>query len=341
MPLAPWVAYGPPKGFELAEADLTKRKGGDYDVAELAKELDAPKVYGDVVEHYRLHSHGLPAIGFCPTVESAQKFAQAFADAGYRAVSLDGQTDDAVRRRSLQMLGAGELDVVMSVSILVEGTDVPYATTALLLRRTESLALVLQAIGRVRRPHPKKEKAILLDFVGVLKQHLSPDRDHDWSLAPVAAGGKSRAEEPGEDGGIDAVVACPECRRYHEPAPACPHCGYVYPVRKRREMQTVDGQLVELDEAYFREAEDRQRRQLRAVQGQAKTRRELAAIGILGKRADKILEARAEKDALQARILANRDAMQRHGIWLADVRKMKPAELRATLARFAADKIPA
>lgn len=336
--LARFVAYAPP--IELAEgADLEKRKGGDYDAAELEKELDRPKIYGDVVEHYRTYSHGKPAIGFCPTVASAEKFAQAFRAAGYRAIALDGGTDDGVRRRSLQQLGRGELDVVMSVSILVEGTDVPYATTALLLRRTESVSLYLQAVGRVLRPHPDKERAIILDFVGNIVRpngkggHGLPSEDREWSLKPAER--KSRAtsaEEP--EPGIDSITNCPKCRAYHLPAPVCPHCGHEYPKTSRREAQQVDAQLVEITEA---EAE-RMRRARRIAQGQAKSVPELIAQGISRGRALKIVAAREAKAKLVGQVLdaieaTGCPAWQVCGMTTADLSRAKPDELKAALER--------
>ena len=338
--LARYKAFAPP--IELvAGADLGKMRGGDYDAHELERELDAPKIYGDVVEHYRRLSHGKPAIGFCPTVSSAERFAEAFRAAGYRAISLDGQTDDIVRRRSLQQLAAGELDVIMSVSLLIEGVDVPYATTALLLRRTESVALYLQAVGRALRPHPEKEHAILLDFVGVIARHGLPDEPREWSLKPAE---RKRAAASGDqpEPGIDSIANCPQCRAYHVPAPVCPHCGHEYPANARREAEQVDTELVEITEA---EAE-RMRRARRVAQGQAKSVPELVAQGISRGRALKIVAAREAKARIVGQLL---DAVQASGLpaWTAcgmsaaQIARAKPAELKAALERAKAHTVAA
>ena len=199
-----------------------------------------------MVAHYRKFSHGKPAIAFCPTVASAEKFAEYFRAAGYRAIALDGTTDDAIRRKALQQLGTGELDVVTSVSILVEGTDVPFATTAIMLRRTESLSLYLQAVGRVLRPHPEKEHAIILDFVGVTSIHGFPDDEREWSLD-----GSAKRSRAANDNTPDVkITTCPMCFSIHLPAPACPSCGHQYPNSSgRKEMKQVDGNLVEITAA--------------------------------------------------------------------------------------------
>lgn len=330
--LAKYKAYAPPVEL-VAGADLGKRKGNDYDAQELERELDGPKVYGDVVEHYRRLSHGKPAVGFAPTTGSADRFTEAFKAAGYRAVTLDGQTDDSVRRRALQQLASGELDVIMSCALLIEGVDVPYATTALLLRRTESVALYLQAVGRVLRPHPKKQHAILLDFVGVIARHGLPDEPRDWSLKP-AERKRAAASADKQEPGIDTVANCPKCRAYHLPGPVCPHCGHEYPKAARREAQQVDTELVEITEA---EAE-RMRQARRIAQGQAKTVPELIAQGISRGRAIKIVQAREAKARLVDQLLdavqsTGRQAWQVCGMSTAQIGRAKPSELKAALER--------
>lgn len=330
--LAKYKLYGPPVHFR--EDVKLHRKGGDFDAKDLEKEMDTPVIYGDVIGHYAALSKGKPAIAFCPTVATAERFAQAFRDAGYRAISLDGQTDDAVRRRSLQQLGRGELDVVTSVSILVEGTDVPFATTALMLRRTESLSLYLQAVGRVLRPHPDKEHAIILDFVGVTGIHGYPDDEREWSLD-----GQPKRTRRVNDNEPDVLIkTCPKCFAIHKPAPVCPSCSFEYPVKERREMQQVEGTLQEITD----EAKEALRRQKRAMQGSAQSVEALVAQGISRFRAMKIIEAREAKQALVGQIM---DAVHAHqqetgegahawlGVTLGDIRRAKPKELRALADR--------
>lgn len=237
--LAEYEVYGPPVHFK--KGIKLRMKKGDYDGKSLEKEFDDPVIFGDVVEHYRRYSDGLPAIGFCPTVKVSEQFAQAFRDAGYRAIALDGQTDDAIRRRSLKQLATGEIDVVMSVDILIEGTDVPYATTCLFLRRTKSLRIYLQAVGRVLRPHPLKKKAIIMDFVGVTHDHGYPDDDREWSLSGEVKRRKRAANDNGPDVGIQT---CPSCFAIHPPAAECPRCGHVYTAKERKEIKQVEGNLV-------------------------------------------------------------------------------------------------
>lgn len=246
--LAEYEVYGPPVHFK--KGVKLKMKKGDFDGKSLEEEFDGPLIYGDVIGHYRQYSHGKPAIGFCPTVKVAQKFAQEFCNAGYRAIALDGETDDTVRRRALKQLATGEIDVIMSVDILIEGTDVPYATTCIFLRRTKSLRIYLQAVGRVLRPHPLKDRAIILDFVGVTHEHGYPDDDREWSLT----GEVKRRRRAANDNGPDVrIMTCPQCFAIHPPEPQCPRCGHQYTAKERQDIKQVEGNLVHVT------AEDRAR----------------------------------------------------------------------------------
>lgn len=335
--LARYKVYAPPVHFR--EGVTLHHKGGDWDTKDLEKEFDTPVIYGDVIGHYEKLSKGKPAIAFCPTVKVAEDFAEAFRRAGYRAIALDGNTDDAIRRRSLQQLGRGELDVVTSVSILVEGTDVPYATTALLLRRTESLSLYLQAVGRVMRPHPEKEFALILDFVGVTAIHGFPDDEREWSLT-----GEVRRSKAANDNMPDVkVTTCTKCFAIHSPAPVCPCCGFVYPVRQRKEIEQVEGTL----EEKTNEIRDQMRRAQRVLQGKAQTVEELMhTMGMSRSRATKIVQARAEKQQLIDGILADLSALQADtggNVWanfsvsISSVRSMKPKALKELAARISAE----
>jgi superfamily II DNA or RNA helicase len=344
--LSPYDAYKPDVHLVEGVADLTKLKGDDYDPQELEKELDAPRVYGDVVEHYRNYSHGKPAIAFCPTVRMAEKFAQAFRDGGYRAQSLDGMTEDGVRRNAVKALGRGDIDVLTGVGLLVKGVDIPYATTAIWLRKTKSLRIFMQGTGRVLRPHPDKEKAIILDCVGVIEEHGLPHWEREWTLSPPEKKARRQAANDNESG-EEGAKACPKCRRYHDPDhknkdgdKACPHCDHIYKKREVIEMEQVEAELKLIDQA----EDERLRRQKRMLQGQAKSLDQLIAQGIGRVQAMKIVAAREKKDALLAAVLDNLEAAkkrsglpthQEFGVTLHDIRRMKPKDLKALLERTA------
>lgn len=233
--LCPPLYFAPPMAADLSGVH---KVAGDYNKGELAAAMDKAAITGDAVEHYARVCKGAPSVAFCASIAHAQHVADQFKAAGFRAATIDGTLDRDTRREVVKMLGDGRLNVLTSCEIINEGFDLPIVTGAILLRPTMSLALHLQQIGRVLRPAPGKERAIILDHVGNLARHQYAETYREWTLdGRKKAKRKAKDDEPALD-----VSQCPQCFCCHEPAPVCPNCGWVYPARKR-EIEQRDGTL--------------------------------------------------------------------------------------------------
>ena len=252
-----------------ADTSKLKRGKGDFNKNDLEAITNKPTITGDAVDHYESTCPGVPTIVFCVNVKHTEEVAQEFRNRGYRFYAIDGTTDDEERKRVLQGLVDGSVQGVCSCDLINEGTDVPAATCAILLRYTASLALHLQQMGRVLRPvyaeglpidtkeqrlHAiavsEKPHAYILDHVGnvgswqdgeFVVNHGLPDEEHDWSLdgERKKKGKKILEEKPVK------VQQCLSCFAVHEPAPVCPECGHVYIV-KDKTPKKVAGQLQEI-----------------------------------------------------------------------------------------------
>lgn len=209
--------YAPPVVADLAGVGVSR---GDYAKGGLAAAMSKADVIGDCVAHYRRLSPGLPAVAFCVTVEHARLVAERFNAAGIPAATLDGTLHPEDRARAVEEFAAGKTKVLTSCEIISEGFDLPAVTTAILLRKTKSLALHLQQIGRVLRPHPGKEHAVILDHVGNLLTHGCAEDERRWSLEGRAATG--RRDSSGEKSGW---TQCPVCYAMTRRSPRCPECG--------------------------------------------------------------------------------------------------------------------
>ena len=128
--------------------------------------------------------------------------------------------------------------MLTSCDLVSEGFDLPAVEVAILLRPTKSLGLYLQQCGRAIRPHPDKERTIILDHAGNTARHGFIDDDREWSLADGFVQGRG-----GKGDKVDTVRTCTACFAMHKPSPVCPVCGNVYPVTPRTVMH-VDGDLV-------------------------------------------------------------------------------------------------
>jgi superfamily II DNA or RNA helicase len=177
-------------------------------------------------------------------VAHAEAVAALFQSAGIAAASIDGSMDTAQRRQLLSDLGTGKLKVLTSCALIGEGVDVPSVGGCILLRPTASVALHLQMIGRCLRPQPGK-RAVVLDHVGNtlrLGHHLEP---REWTLDGI----KKRDREA-----APSVKVCPQCFATSASAvQVCRECGHVFAPQERRELQQVEGELVEMAVAKRRE----------------------------------------------------------------------------------------
>ncbi|MCR3937845.1 MULTISPECIES: DEAD/DEAH box helicase family protein [Aeromonas] len=104
-------------------------------------------------------------LAFCISIRHAEFMAQCFTAAGVRAMAIHAQSS-LDRTWVLKQLEAGELDIIFSVDLFNEGTDLPAIDTILMLRPTESRIVFLQQLGRGLRLHPGKERLQVIDLVG-------------------------------------------------------------------------------------------------------------------------------------------------------------------------------
>jgi len=237
--LCPARYYAPPQQADFTRVKVSK---GDYDTKELEVVMDEPSITGDAVQHYQRICDGAPMLTFCVSVEHARHVAQQYLDAGYRAACVDGTLSDEDRADRINGLGTGKYQIITSCDLIGEGLDVPVVTVAQLLRPTKSVALHLQQIGRVLRPSPGKEYAIILDHVGNTAKHGFASTDFKWSLDEGVK--KKKGDVP------VATRTCEKCYSVHKTAKACPYCGFTYPIKQKSLSRTevIDGQLVQVDE---------------------------------------------------------------------------------------------
>ena len=258
--LSKYKIFAPPS----VSMDGVRTIAGDYNRKDVAARLDGSTVIGDALEHYQRHCAGTRAVVFAWSVEASKYIAEQFQDAGIAAAHLDGTTPRADRRRIIADFRAGRIKVLSNVEIVSEGFDLPAVESAFLLRPTQSLGLHLQQVGRVLRPAPGKEYAVIFDHAGNAMRHGLPDDEREWSLE-----GRKKKNQDMEPG----VKTCGECFAVcHLAARECPECGYVFPV-VRREVTEIDGDLVEIDPQELRRQRERE-------QGFARTVEELIAIGL-------------------------------------------------------------
>ena len=252
----------------IADLKNVKTRAGDYANDQLSAAMDRPTITGDAISHYARLADGLPAIAFCCSVAHAESVCEAFNAAGYRAKLVTGKMKMEERDEAISGLADGRTQILCSVDVVSEGTDVPAVSAAILLRPTQSEALYLQQVGRILRPQPGKI-AIVLDHVGSTVKHGFVDDLRDWSL-------NSKPKRKKNDEPAPSVRQCPMCFAAFKPQPECPCCGFEFPVKPKRQLTQREGKLREMrrQDALERIEKKEQRKEI----GRARTLPELLAL---------------------------------------------------------------
>jgi superfamily II DNA or RNA helicase len=234
--LSPVKCYTVPRSIDRKTLLTTHSIGGDYAPNEAAQKLEEFGTNGEAVKEYSKHCPGKPAIAFCCNIQHSELMAKRFRDAGFRAAHLHSKTSPHARKGLIEYLGNGELDVLTSCNIVNEGTDIPVVTAAILLRPTKSEALYLQQVGRVLRPAPGKDHALILDCVGNVLTHGLPGQDREWSLED------KKKNAP-------ACKECPNCYAVISSLlQVCPECGHEFIVEQAKESDKKKPLIVDLVE---------------------------------------------------------------------------------------------
>jgi DNA repair protein RadD len=225
---------------------------GDYQARGLELACNTKVLVGSVVREYLAHAAPRRALCFPVSIAHSQALTAEFQAAGVAAEHLDCKTRKDERRAILARLRTGETLVVSSVGVLVEGFDEPSAEVAILARPTKSLTLHLQMLGRVLRPAPGKERAIVHDHAGNLLRLGLPDDERSYDLLSTP----KRVKE---------LHTCPLCMAVFGALREgrCPNCGEaIAPVaepvtakKARRTSAEVEGERIAADEIRRRRAE--------------------------------------------------------------------------------------
>lgn len=261
--LCPHKVYSAPITPNLSKV---KTIAGDYAKNELFDEMVRADITGDAVKQYRKHADGLPAIAFCINIAHAESVKNEFALAGYKVDIITGSMKTDERDQVIGWLADGTIQVLVSVDVISEGTDVPNVSAAILLRPTKSEGLYMQQVGRILRPKLNKT-AIVLDHVQNTLTHGFVDDEREWSLKQKVKRKKNADKAP-------AVQTCKQCFACFPPQRICPCCGYETPIQPR-ELSQDDGELVELN----REAVRQRVRERKREQGQQQTLQDLINLG--------------------------------------------------------------
>lgn len=164
-----------PRGLRVRVPDLNlrgvRKTGGDYGSGSLGSAIEGSMAPELVAKAYHEHATGLQGILFAPTVASAQAYCDALVELGMAAVVVSDKTPIEDRRRALKRFERGEIQILCNAMLFTEGTDLPMAQVCVIGRPTLNKGLLMQMVGRVLRPWPGKDFALILDVSGATERH--------------------------------------------------------------------------------------------------------------------------------------------------------------------------
>jgi DNA-directed RNA polymerase subunit RPC12/RpoP len=205
---------------------------------------------------------------------------------GVTATIVDGTTPQDERDDNFSQFEAADCQMLLGVDVVREGLDLPIAQCLIDLQPTHQFRVYWQKLGRVKRPHPGQESAVVIDMAGNYWRHLvHPDMDPPWGeitngqtieeinekkagvRCPECGskelysieGGRYKCEDCGHEWTTSKPWVCPHCKQALATwqkviGGVCPNCGERVGVKPIRHIRMADGTLraVSVDETIKR-----------------------------------------------------------------------------------------
>lgn len=236
----------PVRYFAPASPDLdgVEVRGGDYVETQLADTMDKSTLVGDIVSNWHRLASDRQTVVFASSVAHSRHLAEQFRATGVKAEHIDGETFKEERDDIIRRVKRGDVQVLCNCLVTTEGWDAPEVSCAVLARPTKSLGLYLQMSGRVLRPAPGKEDALIIDHSGAVHEHGFVDDPQEWTLSSKESAKDKKQEREKKE---PTRITCDSCGYVYQGKPVCPNCGWAPP--KRTEAPEVkDEDLVEVGE---------------------------------------------------------------------------------------------
>jgi superfamily II DNA or RNA helicase len=173
LPVWPYLAPSEPDmgGISLKQASQD----------EIGERVDACTIYGDVFAEWEPYRH-MQTVVVLPSRATCNGFLRLCLARGITAKVVDGTTSTNDLRDTFSEFKASECQMLLGVDVIREGLDLPIAQCLIDLQPTHQFRVYWQKIGRIKRPFPGQESAVVIDFAGNLWRHMiHPDQDPPWS----------------------------------------------------------------------------------------------------------------------------------------------------------------
>lgn len=203
-------------------------------------------VVGDVVEKYLADGDGAKFICFAWSIAHAQELTRQFLAAGINCTTYTADDKPEDRHESVQEFQKEDSNIrgLISVAALSRGFDSPGVRLMIDARPLrKAVHEYVQMLGRVMRPHPGKDKAVVFDHSGNAIRFWAAWNDLFENGVSELDDGKKKPKQKAEQKKPEPTK-CPSCGHLHQPMPFCPRCGFEHP--RRSKVEHIPGTLKEL-----------------------------------------------------------------------------------------------
>lgn len=224
----------PCRHFARVGADLDKLKvvGGEYSDESQEQVFSSREVYAGLEEDLHKIAHR-KAIVFVASVKQAEDTHRELTDKGFACIRVHYQRTPAEDKYDMMQFKGMDsgVNICICVASLTKGWDFPPVDLVVLFRKTTSLPLYLQMIGRGSRLYTgngyTKTEFTVLDYGSNWITHGLWDAHRDWAEL-------WKAETKRRAAGVAPVKLCPKCEYIVSSSKmTCPNCGHVFEVIER------------------------------------------------------------------------------------------------------------
>lgn len=219
---------------------------GDYAKADLEKRMAKDEMVGSITNEWKKHSAGRSTVLFAAGVHHSIHCRNEFRRLGVSSEHIDGKLSPSEREDILGRTRDGLVQVLCNYGVVTTGVDLPILKYMICARPTKSFGLWRQMGGRVQRPHPGHDHAMIQDHSDNTLAFGYPDEDVEWDIDGEDIA-KDHAERKKKKKPDNDPARCVKCHTVYR-GPHCPSCGHK-PERQGQEVEMTKGELVELERA--------------------------------------------------------------------------------------------
>lgn len=156
---------------------------GDFQVEQLAQAVNTDFRNSLIISAIEDHAQDRKSIlVFCVGKSHAESLTKSLRDSGFATDVVLDHTPKQERRKIFKDFRSGALRILVGVGVFLEGFDAPNADCAVLARPTQSLLVYTQMVGRILRPSPNKQDALIIDIADNCGKHKVVDTAEVFGL---------------------------------------------------------------------------------------------------------------------------------------------------------------